>query len=456
MRVPETIQKGSIDVINRHWEKKAQPALLPRTKKSIEVYDPIYGYIELEEDEVFLLDLPPLQRLRRISQLGLSNLVFPGATETRFSHSIGVFHIVKETLDRLKKKKLDCKIGDIEEKTLRYAALLHDICHFPFSHQTEIILKGNYPKDNDRDHEKLGALFVNGSYFKAVFDIIRDRYKVDICLDLLSNSIRGTGENCLVSLINSPFIDADKMDYLLRDTHFTGVPFGKIDIDRLIRTISICRDKETGDYLMGVEEKGLSALESLYVGRSLMYKTVYYHHTNRATQNMLARATHSMLMQYKMPVINLLLYNDDMVLSKLTRSNEYAKDVSERLLTRNLLKRLEEFRLQDINGLNFSKFTERRLCDIIDCENETAKDLALDKGYLIFDFLKPPETKTVDYPILLPTGGFKPLKDKSSIVLGAIEEERLNWRSYLFYSERNKKIATSVRNYLNRMFSLGL
>ena len=214
------------------------------------VHDPIHGHIELDDFAIRLVDTQEFQRLRRITQLGLVYLAYPSARHTRFEHSLGTFHLAKRVREHN---------PDIEEGAV-HAALLHDLGHYPFSHTLEAL----YPRheENTRWTVKHGD----------VGDVIRERYSLGEFFRLLKHPLV------------SGDIDADRMDYLVRDAYYTGVAFGLVDLDRLVRNL-----KWDGGMLV-VGEKGLMAAQSLLLARSMMYPTVYQHHVSRIASSMLVKA----------------------------------------------------------------------------------------------------------------------------------------------------------------------
>jgi len=443
-----SIKRGGIREIDKFWCYIAPPEESRIPKKTIEIYDPVFGYVEFSKDERFLLDLAPVQRLRRLSQLGVGSLVYPGATQTRFSHSVGVFYLAKRALESISKgqgKEID------ERHDILYAALLHDICHFPFSHTTETVFKENFGPG----HETLGADFVKESeYFRTVFDLINDKWKIKADRQLISDCIEGKDnkKSCLTRLINGE-IDIDKIDYLARDAHFTGVPFGKIDVERIIKTLTILKERGAG--ILAVESKGLTSVESLITGRSLMFKSVYNHHTKLAAEAMLIRATHAYV-ENEMPAIRLLELDDGVLMSRLLEAKGYPKKIAKRLIQRDLLKRLSTLEIRHIKDETvLEKFLNRKLSDRILLEQKVADELGLEKGSLLLQLVRPPDREPIDFPIVNGSR-YKPLYRVSAIVGAAYDEDRLNWRSYFFYKDKDKKIEQQVKFRLGRDIGLVL
>ena len=224
------------------------------------IKDPIHGYIELSELEEKVVDTADFQRLRRIKQLAMSYLIYPGATHTRFEHSLGTMKVAGEICPRL-------EIPDEMREKIRLAALLHDIGHVAFSHESERSLSAHLGT-----HEEMGELKVSTG---EIGDVLRENYNPREIIEV------GKG---LGGHIIGGDVGADRMDYLERDAYHTGVAYGVIDAQRLIHTLVL----EGGE--LCVDESGLAAAESLLIGRFLMFSTVYFHKTVRIASAMLNRA----------------------------------------------------------------------------------------------------------------------------------------------------------------------
>ncbi|MHA1334291.1 MAG: HD domain-containing protein [Promethearchaeota archaeon] len=234
------------------------------------ILDPIHGSIPITKLEYKIISTPVFQRLRYITQLGLTSLVFPGALHSRFLHSLGTVYVMDRLLSTLKEDLK--KEGFYKEivQIMRLAALLHDCGHMPFSHTFEHL--------SDIDHESIGSYVIknsiisdilenNGFDSKIIGEIIRGNLSFSIEKKIQSNILLK-----LIPLIHSE-IDVDRMDYLLRDSYFTGVPFGNIDIERLYYFIRLYKDRICFD------EKCKDSLESFLFSRYKMYKIVYIHKT---------------------------------------------------------------------------------------------------------------------------------------------------------------------------------
>ncbi|WP_303921057.1 HD domain-containing protein [Draconibacterium sediminis] len=237
-------------------------------KKKI-INDPVFGFINLQSDIIFdLLEHPIFQRLRYIKQLGLSYLVFPGANHTRFEHAIGTVHLMRQAITVLKIKGHE--ITDEEAEAVSIAILLHDIGHAPFSHVLENTLV-------NISHEEISLMLMQelNQQFNG---------KLDLAIKVFTNKYR---KQFLHQLVASQ-LDMDRLDYLSRDSFFTGVVEGTIGIDRIIKMLNVHNDQ------LVVDVKGIYSIEKFLISRRLMYWQVYLHKTVVAAEflliNVLKRA----------------------------------------------------------------------------------------------------------------------------------------------------------------------
>jgi HD superfamily phosphohydrolase len=238
------------------------PNTLSLNKRKI-INDPIYGFIRIPDGIIFrIIEHPYFQRLRRINQLGLTDFVYPGATHTRFHHAIGSMHLMDMALTSLKNKGID--ISDDEFESALITILLHDIGHGPFSHALEFsLIKGI-------EHEKISALIMR------LFNKEMER-KLDLSIKIFN----GTYPKKFLSQLVASQLDVDRLDYLNRDSFFTGVSEGKIGFERILKMLNV-RDNE-----IVVEEKAIYSIENFLSSRRLMYWQVYLHKTTVAAENLL-------------------------------------------------------------------------------------------------------------------------------------------------------------------------
>ena len=235
--------------------------MIPNKRKIIN--DPIYGFVTLPDDLVYdLINHPIFQRLRRIKQLGLTNLVYPGALHTRFHHAIGAMYLMTEALQVLKSKGI--KITDDETRAAIVAILLHDIGHGPFSHALEhTIVKGIH-------HEDISTMLMDelNKVFKG---------KLSLAITIFEDK---HPKRFLHQLVSSQ-LDMDRLDYLNRDSFFTGVSEGVVSSDRIIKMLNV----KNGELV--IEAKGIYSVENFLISRRLMYWQVYLHKTVLSAEKLL-------------------------------------------------------------------------------------------------------------------------------------------------------------------------
>ncbi len=237
-----------------------------RNNKKKIINDPIYGFISIPDEFIFdVIEHPYMQRLRRISQLGLSHLVYPGAVHTRFQHVVGAMHLMGKAINVLENK--GCEISPDEKRAVLLAILLHDIGHGPFSHALEFDIVKSVT------HEDISAYFIQsleqafGSDLNLALKIFEDKHEKPFLHQLVSSQL-----------------DMDRLDYLNRDSFFSGVSEGIIGSDRLIEMLAVHKGQ------LVLEEKGIYSVEKFIVARRLMYWQVYLHKTVVAAEYMLIYA----------------------------------------------------------------------------------------------------------------------------------------------------------------------
>ena len=238
------------------------------------VRDPIHGFVEPTQQEIDLIDTPVFQRLRGIKQLANTHLVFPGATHTRFEHSYGTMHMAW----RMARRVPSLPASSDRMRILRLTGLLHDIGHGPFSHVSEDIVSRVLKQDKfDNVSIALDAITLN--------DGLRSNLgkDTDAVLDLLGNKERASIDH---DIIDSD-LDADKLDYLLRDSYYTGVPYGHPDTLRILYTLKEIPAHEGSEFSLGISMKGIEAAEGLKIARYHMHSAVYNHKVRRVADAML-------------------------------------------------------------------------------------------------------------------------------------------------------------------------
>ena len=230
------------------------------------INDPVHGFIRIPHEILFdIIEHPYFQRLRRIGQTGLLNLIFPGATHTRFHHALGAMHLMFTALETLKQKGV--RISEEEEKGAMLAILMHDIGHGPFSHALESMLM------DDWHHENLSLLLMNK--LNEEFD-----GQLSIAIEMFQGKYHRKFFNQLIS----SQLDVDRLDYLKRDSFFTGVSEGNINTQRIISMMNVCEEGE-----LVIDTKGIYSIENFLTARMFMYWQVYYHKTSALAEFLLVK-----------------------------------------------------------------------------------------------------------------------------------------------------------------------
>lgn len=399
------------------------------------INDAIHGQFKLEGVTEELLSTPEINKLSHIKQLGLAHLVFPGAHHTRFEHSLGVSHIAGKMADSL-------SFNDQEKSTLQAAAMLHDVGHGPYSHTLEHILADR----GGMDHMAVTKGIIKGDYDviaqggeycldsrKTIPEILEEN---DLDPEFVASLITGAdasgtersllswtedsidfsqGDQTMGHLIHGP-VDCDQLDYLLRDSHFTGVKHGIVDHNRLIE----CLRTKGGD--IAVEQGGLSALEGMLVARGLMYSAVYFHRVTRVTEVMLSRAVERAGDDLPdSPDLQRMV--DAEIWGSLDSVGGFSRDMITRLKYRKLLKVCLSRRKEDLNDeqierlLSIAKNPESRR----DLEDDIAYRAGLEPGYVAIDvpslklLLSEPRMSQVDVRVVGKDGKTRWLREVTTM-----------------------------------------
>ena len=262
------------------------------------IYDNIHGNIGVTETELKIIDTKIFQRLHRIKQLGPANMVYPGATHSRFAHSLGAMFVMEQYLQHVKHDGNPIVDSDDERQKLRLAALLHDVGHYPFSHSLEEPIEHKF---NGHKHEQHSINIIK--------NILKDNlgtYKPKEITDIIEKKV----PNSIYSTLISSEMDVDKTDYLQRDSYHTGVGYGNIDVARLLRTLSF--DKE-GNILF---EKSGPVIENFLLGRYHMFQAVYTHKVVIALELMIEKI-YALLVEQKEIIhpSEILKADDEIILS---------------------------------------------------------------------------------------------------------------------------------------------
>ena len=367
-----------------------------------EIRDAIYGFITPNDTEMKIINTPVFQRLRRIRQLAMAYLVYPGANHTRFDHSLGVYHVAHLIADKL----LPGKDNDERRRLVRLAALLHDIGHGPFSHTSEDLLNkfsrnSRNPEDDNKIHELITARLIEND--KGLAYLLSPQDKEHVIGLLQGTKVDLT----LMKHIVSGPLDADKMDYLLRDSHFCGVKYGVFDLDRVINTIDTYEDQHDRD--ISIKYDGINSLEQFVLAKYYMITQVYFHKVRRVSDAMIVRGIELGIEQDKLKFLESLFcyedsdeylsryltYWDDRLVAEIMESKgKYARYYFDRLYHRRLFKKVFSRKLDELNIQN--KLMQDKILEINSKDNASLKEkleqeisgirlLECEKEYVIFN-----------------------------------------------------------------------
>ncbi|MCS7135810.1 MAG: HD domain-containing protein [Nitrososphaerota archaeon] len=285
------------------------------------IKDPVWGYIELDEYDRRVIDTAPFQRLRRIMQLPLVYLVYPCARHTRFDHSLGCFHLAGEYAKHL-------ELDEYWSRVLKYAALLHDIGHTPYSHLLEALLI-----EKGMNHEAMGIKILNDNS-ELASAIESSGVRVKDVVDILE---KRRPESAIIS---GP-TDVDKLDFLVRDSYFTGATYGIVDAKRIIMMTKIVDGKTM------ISIRGLGVLEELALARFQSFMNIYFHHAARAAQSLFLRGVRLIehLLDFSSMSVEEYISQDDYTVWCMMKANEKSREIIKRIESRNLPKRAFEDRV---------------------------------------------------------------------------------------------------------------
>lgn len=380
------------------------------------IRDSIHGNLPINEFEVSILDYPQIQRLRRIKQLGFISLIYPGANHSRFEHSIGTMHLASKLADNL-------DLSDYDKDLVRISGLLHDAGHGPFSHVSEAVL--------DISHEELTAYVIKETSIK---DKLSEKFNIKEIIDIIN------GEGKLGPIISGE-LDMDRMDYLVRDSHYTGVAYGVIDIDRIISNLKLERE-------LILDIKGVQVAEAALAARYQMYPSVYQHHTTRILNSMFRRALTALINDGQVDSKDMYKYDDGDMVSLCRRTEGLANEYMERLDNRRLLKVSHSAPVNLFkNPEALFKIEKEKLTK---AEEEISEDFGIDKDYIILDI---PDYPHFDEMKTLVSFGDKlyNLNEISSIV-GALSSARFNSPDICLYvskEDKDKLKRFKFENYLD-------
>jgi HD superfamily phosphohydrolase len=358
------------------------------------VRDPLWDNITLDPGAIGLLDTPALQRLRYVRQLGHAFLVYPGATHSRFEHALGAFHLTQRALAALEARGELEPVKPHDRRAVVLAALLHDIGHYPFSHALE---EAGFPS-----HEGQGAARLAESELRQALE----REGGPGLPGEIGALIRGRSESPVQGLISGT-LDLDKIDYLCRDSRMCGVPYGTVDVDRLLASLTVVDGGDGGaGREIGVHEKGASALESLLFAKYQMYRNVYWHHAVRSATCMFKRAARTAVRRGAVTTERIAGLTDDAFMQLLVAQDPTPLSASVR--TRRLHKRA-----LDLPASEVTADPEPWISDDPDLaervEDALAAEAGLAAGELLLDFPSRSDMLAVDLPLRLRDGSVERL-----------------------------------------------
>lgn len=310
-------------------------------------------------------------------QLGLAFLVYPGASHSRFEHALGAYHLARRALALLDERGDLEGIGEPERADVRIAALLHDIGHYPFSHALEEIGALN--------HEEVARPLISGG---EIGRLLRDEVDAQ-APERIMRLIRGESDSPLQGLISGS-LDLDKIEYLRRDAHMCGVPYGEIDADRLINAMVVL---PAG---IGIQEKGLSAVESLLFAKYQMYRNVYWHHAVRSATAMYKRLVSDALDAGSLTADRLAGFTDEGLLLGLEARGGHA--LLRALRERRLYKRVLEIPSAELDGRGDWLADDWKRT--VSSENDLAASLGVAPGDVLIDYPAKTEMLGLDLPVL--------------------------------------------------------
>jgi HD superfamily phosphohydrolase len=366
------------------------------------IKDSVHDHIPICDLAANLLDTPELQRLRHIKQLSTVRLVYPSANHTRFEHSLGVYHLAREALSKL-------GVEESRAKAVRAAALLHDAGHGPYGHQTEGIILRRL----GRHHDEVGDLLGQGR-LAAVLEAH------DLDPDEVAALVAGEGK--LGQLVAGE-LDVDRMDYLVRDAHHTGVPYGTIDHSRLLAALQF-RD---GDLVLSAGN--VQTAEGTLVARALMNATVYRHHVSRIAGAMLERAGERLLDATDLSTAEFARMTDDRLLAAM-RDCEATADAARRLERRSLYKRAVWAKLDGVPESVVAADHET----IREFEREIAAAADVTPNEVVVDTPGEPNMPETSTRVVV-DGEVRKLADESPLVEGLRAAGRAQWRLGVYAPE---------------------
>ncbi len=349
------------------------------------VRDPLWNTIRVDPIALRILDTEAFQRLRYIRQLGFAHLVYPGATHTRFDHALGVYHLTGVAIRLLDDRGALPAGARKGVDLLPYAALLHDIGHYAFSHALEELEADRLPGD----HEAVSARFFESPELAAALEPLGPGAPEKIFA-----LIKGESGHPLRGLVSGS-LDLDKMEYLRRDARFCGVPYGEVDVDRLLQGLVLLEDPQSGAMEVGIHEKAVSALESLLFAKYQMFRNVYWHHAVRAATALYKRIVSEAVQLGLLDSAELVGPTDEQLLYEIRRRAEaFDHPVADRIASRwipalrnrRLPKRACELTSETLSGFDLPSWAGRDSVERRTVEDALARELGLEAGEVFLDY----------------------------------------------------------------------
>lgn len=375
------------------------------------IRDPLWNNIRLDAVTLRLVDTPAMQRLRYVRQLGYAFLVYPGASHSRFEHALGAHHLARRTIAALAERGALDGVPARERELTAAAMLLHDIGHYPFSHALEEI--------GALQHESAARPRITEG---PVAEVLTESLGADAPARVLA-LMHGEDGGPLQGLVSGS-IDLDKIDYLRRDAMMCGVPYGQIDVDRLLETIVVVPDPATGRPGVGILEKGLSALESLLFAKYQMYRNIYWHHGVRSATAMYKRLVDDALHDGTLASAGLADWTDEGLLHALMPARP---PLLAALRERRLYKRLAQWPAAAL-GDEAGEWIAADRALVVQVEDRLARELGLAPGEVLLDYPAKTQMLGVDLPVVRRDGAVERLT--SAGLAGALDLPALSDQLY--------------------------
>jgi len=402
------------------------------------IRDPIHGDIKIEDVFLDLIKAPEVQRLYNIKQLGFAHLVFPGAHHTRLEHSLGTYYLAYKIAEKLELDRDD-------KKLIACAGMLHDIGHGPFSHTLESLIRDSI----NVDHVDLTEELIYGKHTifehdekefiesPTVYEILDEH---NMSHKEIANLIRGeqVGDKKYLSQILNSAVDADQLDYIIRDSYYTGVAYGIIDIDRFLQTLTV------SDGILAIKRKGVGVIENILIARSLMYSSVYFHKTVRIAELMLSKAIE--LAEDSEP-FDFFKMTDAELIYNLKIKGSFQNEIATRLKYRNLFKQAYAKTKSDVSIENMDIIKKLESIEFRrEKEKEFEEKLGVPEGHIIIDapikelHLSEPRIVQTDILVVDENGKHKKLEELTPIANAVKMRDIPDWIVMIVTDEKYRSL----------------